>query len=109
MVIIFLSFAILATMNMMSTSMSGSMKTEFINTAANLSNEKMEQIFADKKSQGYGYIKENNYPDEVNVNGSGGFNRYVEITTQSTDKKVIVRVTHSDIADCVLVAYLTNY
>lgn len=107
--IMFASIALFATMTMMSTSMLGSMNVEFMNTSANLANVKMEELFSDKKTRGYGYIKENNYPYETDVDGFAGFNRYVEITTQATDKKVTVRVTHPDIADCTMVAFMTNY
>ena len=107
--IMFASIALFATMTMMSTSMLGSMNVEFMNTSANLANVKMEELFSDKKTRGYGYIKENNYPYETDVDGFAGFNRYVEITTQATDKKITVRVTHPDIADCTMVAFMTNY
>ncbi|MCH8982321.1 type II secretion system protein, partial [candidate division KSB1 bacterium] len=65
--IIFASIALFATMTMMSTSMLGSMNVEFMNTAANLANVKMESLFSDKKTRGYGYIQESNYPYETNV------------------------------------------
>ncbi len=91
--IIFVSIALLATMTMMSTSMLGSMNVEFMNTAANLANVKMENLFSDKKTLGYGYILAGNYPYETNVDGFPGFNRYVEVTTQTTDKRLTVRVT----------------
>ncbi len=105
----FASIALFSTMTMMSTSMLGSMNVEFMNTSANLANVKMEELFSDKKTRGYGYIQEINYPYETNVDGFPGFNRYVEVTTQATDKKVTVRVTHPDIADCTMVAFMTNY
>ncbi len=107
--IMFASIALFGTMTMMSTSMLGSMNVEFMNTSANLANVKMEELFSDKKTRGYGYILESNYPYETDVDGFAGFNRYVEITTQATDKKVTVRVTHPDIADCTMVAFMTNY
>ncbi len=107
--IMFASIALFATMTMMSTSMLGSMNVEFMNTSANLANVKMEELFSDKKTRGYGYIQEINYPYETDVDGFPGFNRYVEITTQATDKKVTVRVTHPDIGDIVMVAFMTNY
>ncbi len=107
--IMFASIALFATMTMMSTSMLGSMNVEFMNTAANLANVKMEELFSDKKTRGYGYIQESNYPYETNVDDFPGFNRYVEITTQATDKKITVRVTHPDIGDIVMVAFMTNY
>jgi len=105
----FASIALFSTMTMMSTSMLGSMSVEFMNTSANLANVKMEKLFSDKKTLGYGYILESNYPYETDVDDFPGFNRYVEITTNATDKKVTVRVTHPDIADCLMVAYMTNY
>lgn len=107
--IMFASIALFATMTMMSTSMLGSMNVEFMNTSANLANVKMEELFSDKKTQGYGYIQESNYPYETNVDDFPGFNRYVEITTQATDKKITVRITHPDIGDIVMVAFMTNY
>ena len=109
MVIVFLSVALLATMNMMSTSVSGSMNIELINTATDLANEKMEEIFADKKSKGYGYVQQNNYQSESNPNGFSGFTRLVEISSQSNSKRIRVRVTHPDLQDIVLEAYITNY
>ena len=78
-------------------------------TAANLANVKMENLFSDKKTAGYGQILASNYPYEPNVDGFTGFNRYVEVTTNATDKRITVRVTHPDIADCTMVAYMTNY
>lgn len=108
-VIVFLSISLLATMNMMSSSVAGSMNIELINTATNLANEKMEQIFADKKSKGYGYVKQSNYQSESNPDGFTGFNRYVEITDQSTNKKIKVRVTHANFEDIILVTFITNY
>jgi len=107
--IMFASIALFATMTMMSTSMLGSMNVEFMNTSANMANVKMEQLFSDKKTLGYGYIQESNYPYETNVDDFPGFNRYVEVTTQATDKKITVRVTHPDIGDIVMVAFMTNY
>ena len=91
--IMFASIALFATMTMMSTSMLGSMNVEFMNTSANLANVKMEKLFSDKKTLGYGYILASNYPYETNVDGFPGFNRYVEVTTQTTDKRLTVRVT----------------
>ncbi|RMF61949.1 MAG: hypothetical protein D6743_12840 [Calditrichaeota bacterium] len=108
-VIVFLSVALLATMNMMSSSVSGSFDMELSSTAANLANEKMERIFADKRSRGYGYIVENNYPVETDPDGFSGFTRSVTIITQSTYKEVRVTVSHPQIHDCVLVSFLTNY
>ena len=107
--IMFASIALFATMTMMSTSMLGSMNVEFMNTSANLANVKMEELFSDKKTRGYGYIDNDNYPYEPDVDGFPGFNRYVEVTTQDNHKKVTVRVTHPDIADIVMVAFMTNY
>ena len=107
--IMFARIALFATMTMMSTSMLGSMNVEFMNTSANLASVKMEELFSDKKTRGYGYIQESNYPYETNVDDFAGFNRYVEITTQATDKKITVRVTHPDIGDIVMVAFMTNY
>ncbi len=106
---IFSGIALFSTMTMMPTSMLGSMNVEFMNTSANLANVKMEELFSDKKTRGYGYIQEINYPYETDVDGFPGFNRYVEVTTNATDKKVTVRVTHPDIADCTMVAFMTNY
>lgn len=109
MVIVFLSVALVATMNMMSVGITDSIKIEVLTTATNLANRKLEQIYADKKSKGYAYLLPQNYPDETNADGKQGFNRYVTIIDQSTYKEVIVKVTHNDIEDCSLVAYLTNY
>lgn len=109
MVTVFLGVAIVATMNMMSTGVTDTIKIELLNTATNLANEKLEAIFTDKKSKGYGYIQQNNYPTETNPNGHTGFSRYVTIFDQTTYKEVIVRVTHHQIEDCTLVARLTNY
>jgi len=108
-VMVFLTVALLATMNMIATSLSKSFDMETIATAHNLANEKMEQIFMHKKSKGYGFIEPDNYPAEINVNGLTGFNRYVTITTNSTNKEIVVRVTHPDINDFVITSYLTNY
>jgi hypothetical protein len=85
------------------------MNTEFISTATNLANEKMEQIFADKRSKGYSFIAPNNYPSETNPNGYNGYIRSVAISTNSTNKMVVVTVTHNSIEPCVLTAWLTNY
>ena len=109
MVIIFLSVALLATMNMISTSLSKSFDMDIIATANNLANEEMEKIFTDKKSKGYGFVVPENYPSETNAGGFQGFNRYVTITTNLTNKKIVVRVTHASIDDFILTSYLTNY
>ncbi len=109
MVMIFSGIALLAVMNTMSESLHGSLNTEVMTLAADLANEKMERIFADKKTLGYAYINSNNYPDETNASGQNGFSRSVTITTFVTYKKVEVRVSHLDISDCLLTALLTNY
>ena len=85
--IIFASIALLATMTMMSTSMLGSMNVEFMNTAANLANVKMESLFSDKKTRGYGYIQESNYPYETNVDDTGDL---IEGPIHSNDQISIV-------------------
>ncbi|MFQ5674495.1 MAG: hypothetical protein ACE5G1_01250 [bacterium] len=85
------------------------MNIELINTATDLANEKMEEIFADKKSKGYGYVQQNNYQSESNPNGFSGFTRLVEISSQSNSKRIRVRVTHAALQDIVLEAYITNY
>ncbi len=108
-VIIFLSVAILASINMMTGSLSGSAETELLATATDLANAKMEAILADKKSKGYPFVKSSNYPDESNVNNLNGFNRYVKVTKFSTYKEVEVKVTHPDIESCILTAIMTNY
>ncbi len=108
-VMIFLSVALLATMNMISTSLSKSFDMDIISTANNLANEQMEKIFTDKKSKGYGYVVSENYPPETNAGGFQGFNRYVTIITYSTNKKIVVTVTHASIDDFILISYLTNY
>ncbi len=108
-VIVFLSVAILSTMNMMTGSLVGSINIELMSTATNLANEKMEMVFADKKSKGYGYVVSNNYQDEVNVNGLNGFSRFVTVTVYSTYKQVVVKVSHAGIEDCLMTAFITNY
>lgn len=82
---------------------------DIIATANNLANEEMEKIFTDKKSKGYGFVVPENYPSETNAGGFQGFNRYVTITTNLTNKKIVVRVTHASIDDFILTSYLTNY
>lgn len=77
--------------------------------AADLANEKMERIFADKQTLGYAFIVSANYPDETNPSEHLGFTRSVTVTTFPTYKRVEVRVTHPDISDCLLNAFLTNY
>ena len=109
MVVIFVGVALVATMDMTSTSISHTFKIETLNTAANLANAKMELIFADKKSKGYSYIETQNYQAENNPGGAQGFARTVTITDNGTNKEVKVRVTHQDIEDCILTAFLTNY
>lgn len=108
-VIIFLGIAFVASLELMSTSLTNSMALQIHTTAASLANSKMEAVFIDKKSKGYDYVVNENYPNETNADGAGGFNRYVTITTQSTYKKVEVKVTHASIPDYVLTAFLTNY
>ncbi len=108
-VIIFLSVAILASMNMLTSSLSGSAETELVITATNLANEKMERILADKRSKGYSYVDSDNYPDEINVNNLVGFSRFVTVTSYSTYKQVQVTVTNPDIENCLLAARVTNY
>jgi len=92
-VIIFLSVAILAAMNVMTESLAGTMKTELLTIATDLANEKMERIFADKKSKGYDYIDNDNYSDETQINNMSGFSRSVSITDYSTYKQIVVTVT----------------
>ncbi len=108
-VMVFLGVALVATMNVMSTSIEDSVKMELFTTALNLANKKLEQIVADKKNKGYGYIQTANYPSEVDAEGNKGFNRYVTVIDHSTYKEVRVRVTHAKLQDCVLMTYLTNY
>lgn len=108
-VIIFLGIAFVASLELMSTSLTNSMSLQIHTTAANLANKKMEAIFIDKKSKGYDYVVIENYPNEVNPDGTNGFNRYVTIVRQSTHKEVEVKVTHAGIPDYVLTAFLTNY
>ncbi len=108
-VIIFLGMALTATLSMTTSGLRNSVNTQFVTTATNLANEKMEEIYADKKTKGYPYIVQNNYSSETNPGGNVGYYRYVIITDQSTYKEVKVKVTHADLNDCILTAYLTNY
>jgi type II secretory pathway pseudopilin PulG len=108
-VIIFLGIALVAIMDMMSSSMLSSVKSQILITATNLANEKMEQIIADKNNKGYNFIVASNYPDEINANGQQGYNRYVTITDYSTYKEVQVRVTHANIEDLILTTLIANY
>ncbi len=108
-IVVFLGVALVATMNLLSTGMTDSVKVELMATAVNLANSKLEAIMADKKSRGYGYIKEANYQDETSAEGHSGFNRFVSVTDHGTHKEVRVRVTHAKIPDVELVALLTNY
>lgn len=108
-VIVFLGVALVALLDMTSSSTSTVVNSQVVITATNLANEKMEQIFADKNSEGYGYIIQTNYPSEVNAEGQSGYNRYVTITDQGTYKEANVRVTHGGIPDLILTAFLTNY
>ncbi len=108
-VIVFLGVALLASMNLMSGALSKSMKTELQLTAADLANEKMELIFSDKNTKGYGYVAQGRYVLETDVNGKLGFTRQVAVIELADSKKVEVRISHSGIADFVLVAYLANY
>ena len=108
-VMVFLGIVLVAMMRMMTNSISTSVNVEFLRTAANLGNEKMEQIFADKRSQGYGYVDEDNYPDETSPNGMQGFSRSVAIETNTSNKRVTVTVRRQDMPDFVLTAWLTNY
>ena len=108
-VIIFLGIALIATLSMTTSGLIDSVNNKFIITATNLANEKMEAIYADKKTKGYPFLVQNNYTDETNPNGIMGFNRYVTIINHSTYKEVKVKVTHARINDCIITAYLTNY
>ncbi|MFQ5706878.1 MAG: Tfp pilus assembly protein FimT/FimU [bacterium] len=108
-VIIFLGVALISTMEMMSSGLVHNLDNEVLTTAINLANDKMETIFADKNGKGFGYIDESNYAAETNANGYRGFSRYVTVTDQATYKEVKVRVTHPNIEDCILTAYLANY
>jgi prepilin-type N-terminal cleavage/methylation domain-containing protein len=108
-VMVFLGVVLVATMRMMTNSIASSVDVEFLRTAANLANEKMEQIFADKRSRGFSYIDEDNYPPETNPSGAQGFARSVEITTDASVKKVKVTISHISMPGFVLTAWLTKY
>lgn len=108
-VIVFLGIALVAIMDMMSSSMLSSVKSQILITATNLANEKMEQIIADKNNKGYNFIVASNYSDEINANGQQGYNRYVTITDYSTYKEVQVRITHANIEDLILTTLIANY
>lgn len=108
-VIIFLGVALVSTISVMSSSLYNSFDTEIMLTAVNLAHEKLEDIFYDKNNKGYGFVKEQNYPVENEPDGKKGFTRSVSVTDFATYKEVKVTVTHANIPDCVLVAYLTNY
>jgi len=108
-VIIFLGVALIASMNMMSSSISGSMNIEIITDAVNLANEKMEQILADKRSKGYASIIQSNYPLETNPGNFTGFTRSVTVTSFSTYKQVVVTLSHNQIDNYLLTVMLTNY
>ena len=108
-VIVFLGIAVLSSMNLMSQSLSGSIKGEMSLTAVDLANEKMELIFSDKNTKGYGYVSQGRYGIETDVNGKAGFNRSVTVTELATSKKVEVLIQHASLDDYVLVAYLANY
>lgn len=107
-VILFLGGALLAGMNTMSTSLTGGMATELLVVATNLANERMERIFADKKSKGYDYVSTRNYPVEVNRQ-ERGFSTTVQVQAYEYYKQVEVTVSHPDIKSCTLMAYITNY
>jgi len=108
-VIVFGGITFLAIASTMSQSLSSSLSSEVMTMAADLANEKMERVFADKQTLGYAFIVSSNYPDETNPAGHNGFTRTLTVTTFSTYKRVEVRVMHPDIADCVLSAFMTNY
>lgn len=108
-VIVFLSFVILSSMRLMSSSAVKSVNTELLATATDLANEKMERIFADKNTRGYGFILSQNYATEANASGMTGFTRSVAITDLTMSKMIAIRIQHADLDDLVLVAYLTNY
>ena len=78
-------------------------------TAIDLANEKMEQIYADKKTKGYGFVDAANYPTETNAGGHNGFTRSVAVTQYTNYKQVVVTVSHPQTQDCVLTALVTNY
>ena len=108
-VIIFLSVALVALLDMTSASTSTVVKSQVLIVATNLANEKMEQVFADKNGRGYPYIEQTNYASEINPNGQSGYERYVTVSDSGAFKEVEVRVTHNDISDLILTAFLTNY
>lgn len=108
-VIVFLSVAVLASMQLMSSSLSGSFHSEHLVVATDLASEKLEQIMADKNSRGYGYVAQSNYAFETNVNGNIGFDRGVTITDLGTSKQVQVTVYHPKLDDVTMVAFITNY
>ncbi len=108
-VIVFSSIVFFAAVNMTSESVTSSFSTEVVTSATSLANEKMERILSDKKSLGYAHIAAGNYSTESTIEGYPGFTRSVNITTYTDHKKVEVVVSHSSIADCILVALLANY
>jgi len=109
MVIIFISVAFVATMSMMSSGIEKSVESEALTRATMLAEEKMEQIRGDKNTEGYHYLKNENYPQETNAGGNQGYTRIVQISNYATYKEIKVIVKHASIQDVVLVTHLTNY
>lgn len=109
MVIIFISVAFVSTMSMMSTGIEKSVDSEVLTRATMLAEEKLEQIRGHKNTEGYYYLKNENYPQETNAGGNQGYTRIVQISNFANYKEVKVIVKHPAIQDVVVVTHLANY
>lgn len=78
--ILVLSIAMGGTLLLFQNATSHSVDSDYRVIAAQLANEKIESIIADKALQGYDSIIEGNYPDETLTGAFNGIQRIVTIT-----------------------------
>lgn len=88
--------------------------SELLTAATALANEKMEQIVADKNSQGWDYVAEENYPFEASIDHYPLFQRKVEIALEQRlmgvpCKIVEIKVKHPHLREVTLMTMVSNY
>ena len=113
-VVLIIAIAIPPIIHLFSYNLTNSMDSEIYTKACYLAEEKMEDIFADKRATGRGYdylVSAERYPEDK---PETGFTRTVTIDASKTYNsisfaEIVVTVKHHSIDDVVLFSWMSDY
>lgn len=108
-VVVFIAIALVAILNTFNVGITSSVDSEHLSLAAQLAEYKMEQVKSDKARQGYNFLIESNYPNEIDPENFTGYSRTVSINTFAEHKEVTVTVFKDGDEKISLKAIFTNY